>query len=194
MLPLPSLSSTEASESTRHRANRYARYQAVKELQAQGVSLHGIARTLVMSPNTVRRYVRASTFPERARYRLGSRLEAYLPYLHARWVQGVHNPTVLWQEIRAQGYPGTARMIDYYIVRLYQRLKGLTPQQRARFLQTALTFKAPTVRHLVVVQLEKRRRERMGRDVSLRQPVLFPRPGEFVREGNKVPRHQIALS
>jgi transposase len=47
-----------------------------------------------------------------------------------------------------QGYPGTARMIERYIVRLYQRLKGLTPQQRTRFLQTALTFKAPTVRHL----------------------------------------------
>jgi transposase len=29
--PLPSLSSTEASEIARHRANRYARYQAVKE-------------------------------------------------------------------------------------------------------------------------------------------------------------------
>jgi transposase len=148
LAPLPSLSSTEASEIARHRANRYARYRAVKELQAQGVSQHGIARTLVMSPNTVRRYVRASTFPERARYRSGSRLDAYLPYLHERWVQGIRNPTILWQELRTQGYPGTARMIERYIVRLYQRLKGLTTQQRARFLQTALTFKAPTVRHL----------------------------------------------
>jgi len=139
LFSLPPLSSTEASEIARHRANRYARYQAVKALQAQGVSLHAIARTLVMSPNTVRRYVRASTFPERARYRRGSRLDAYLPYLHARWVQGVHNPTILWQDIRGQGYPGTVRMIERYIVRLYQRLKGLTPQQRARFLQTTLT-------------------------------------------------------
>jgi transposase len=63
LFSLPSLSSTEANEIARHRANRSARYQAVKELQAQGVSLHGIARTLVMSPNTVRRYVRASTSP-----------------------------------------------------------------------------------------------------------------------------------
>src|SRR5215510_4299702 len=100
LFSLPSLSSTEASEIARHRANRSARYQAVKELQAQGVSLHGIAPTLVMSPNTVRRYVRARTFPERARYRRGSRLDAYLPYLHARWVQGIHDPLILWQEIR----------------------------------------------------------------------------------------------
>jgi transposase len=54
----------------------------------------------------------------------------------------------LWQEIHTQGYPGTARMIERYIVRLYQRLKGLTTQQRARFLQIALAFKAPMVRHL----------------------------------------------
>jgi transposase len=101
-----------------------------------------------MSPNTVRRYVRASTFPERARYRSGSRLDAYLPYLQAQWVQGIRTPPVLWQEIRAQGYPGTARMIERYNVRLSQRLTGLTTQQRARFLQTALTFKPPTVRHL----------------------------------------------
>jgi hypothetical protein len=39
---------------------------------------------------------------------------------------------------------------ERYIVRLYQRLKGLTVQQRTRFLQTALTFKAPTVRHFTV--------------------------------------------
>ena len=40
--------------------------------------------------------------------------------------------------------PRALRMIE----RLYQRLKGLTTQQHTRFLQTALTFKAPTVRHL----------------------------------------------
>src|SRR5262249_11409233 len=118
--------------------------QAVKQLQAQGVSLHGIARTLVMSPNTVRRYVRANTFPERACYRRGSRLDAYLPYLHARWVQGIHNPTVLWQEIHAQGYPGTARMIERYIMRLYQRLQG----EFAKFFGAMLTlYRRRTGRH-----------------------------------------------
>jgi len=82
-LALPSLSSSEATEIERHRATRYARYCAVKQLQRQGVSQQGIVRTLAMSHNTVRRYVRADRFPERARYRLGSRLDAYLPFLHA---------------------------------------------------------------------------------------------------------------
>jgi transposase len=147
-LALPSLSSSEATEIARHRATRYARYCAVKQLQRQGVSQQGIVRTLAMSHNTVRRYVRADTFPERAQYRLGSRLDAYLPYLHARWAQGVRTPAALWQELRAQGYPGTVRMIERYVLRLGQRLKGLTPQESAQFLQVATTFKMPSVRQV----------------------------------------------
>jgi len=116
-LALPSLSSSEAPEIARHRATRYARYCAVKQLQRQGVSQPGIVRTLAMSHNTVRRYVRADTFPERAQYRLGSRLDAYLPYLHARWAQGVRTPAALGQELRARGYPGTVRMIERYLLR-----------------------------------------------------------------------------
>jgi len=89
---------------------------------------------------------------------LGSHLDAYLPYLHARWAQGIQNPTVLWREIRTQEYPGTSRMIEGYLLRLSQRLKGLAPQQCAHFLQIALTFKTPTLRHLTAwVQMAHRK-------------------------------------
>jgi transposase len=148
VLALPSLSSSEATEIERHRATRSARYCAVKQLQRQGVSQQGIARTLAMSHNTVRRYVRADTFPERAQDRLGSRLAAYLPYLHARWAQGVRTPAALWTERRTQGYPGTVRMIERYLLRLGQRLKGLTPHESAQFLQVATLFKPPSVRQI----------------------------------------------
>jgi len=75
------LSSREGTEIQQHRANRYARYCAVKRLHQQGVSHEGIARTLCLSPTTVRRFVRATTFPERASYRRGSQLDPYAPYL-----------------------------------------------------------------------------------------------------------------
>jgi len=147
-MALPSLSSSEATEIERHRATRYARYCAVKQLQRQGVSQQGIARTLAMSHNTVRRYVRADIFPERAQYRLGSRLDAHLPYLHARWAQGVRTPAALWKDLCARGYPGTVGMIERYLGRLRQRLAGLTRQQGAHFLQVATTFKTPSVRQV----------------------------------------------
>jgi transposase len=142
------LSSREATEIEQHRANRYARSCAVKRLHQQGVSHEGIARTLCMSPTTVRRFVRATTFPERAHYQRSSQLDPYLPYLHQRWAQGVRNPLLLWREIAAQGYAGTPRMLERYGTRLRQRLKGLTPQERAHFLQAATTFKPPSVRQL----------------------------------------------
>jgi len=142
------LSSREGTEIQQHRANRYARYCAVKRLHQQGVSHEGIARTLCLSPTTVRRFVRATTFPERASYRRGSQLDPYAPYLHHRWAQGVRNPVLLWREISAQGYAGTPRMLERYVTRLRQRLKGLTPQEGAHVLQAATTFKTPSVRQV----------------------------------------------
>jgi transposase len=108
--------------------------------------MKGLLAPSCMSPTTVRRFVRASSFPERAHYRRGSQLDAYLPYLQQRWAQGVRNPFLLWREIAAQGYAGTPRMLERYATRLRQRLKGLTPQQGAHFLQAATTFKTPSVR------------------------------------------------
>jgi len=96
----------------------------------------------------VRRFTRASTFPERAQYRCGSRLDPYLSYLHHRWAQGVRNPVQLWREVYSQGYPGTPRMLERYVTRLRQRLQGLTPQQSAHFLQGPTTFTTPSARRL----------------------------------------------
>jgi transposase len=142
------LSSREAREIEQRRANRYARYCAVKRLHQQGVSHEGIARTLCLSPTTVRRFVRATTVPERAQYRRGSQLDPSLPYLHRRGAQGVGNPLRRWREIAAQGYAGTPRMLERYVTRLRQRLKGLTSQEGAHFLQAAIAFKTPSVRQV----------------------------------------------
>jgi transposase len=136
------------TEIEQHRATRYARYCAVKRLQDQGVSQVGIARTLCMNHATVRRFMRASTFPERARYRRGSRLDPYLPYLAQRWAQGIRNLLQLWREVRAQGYPGSSQMLDRYVLRIGQRLKGLTPEESAQFLQAATTFPTPSLREV----------------------------------------------
>jgi hypothetical protein len=127
------LSSREGTEIEPRRAHRYARSCAVQRLPQQGVSQAGIAHTLCMSPATVRRFPRASPVPERAQYRGGSRLEPSLSYLHQRWAQGIRNPVQLWREISSQGYPGPPRMLERYVTRLRQRLKGLTPQPSAHF-------------------------------------------------------------
>jgi transposase len=60
----------------------------------------------------------------------------------------VRTPAALGQELRAQGYPGTVRMLERYVLRLGQRLEGLTPQESAQFLQVATTFKTPAGRQV----------------------------------------------
>ena len=61
-----------------------------------------------MSPNTIRRFLRAEACPQRAagapRH---SRLSPFEPYLRARWDAGVQNGRRLLTEIRARGYRGS---------------------------------------------------------------------------------------
>jgi transposase len=106
--PAPGRSQTQQDSRVR-RDRRLARYEQVRALQAQGVGLREIARRLGMGRQTVRRFVRAGGFPERAEHRRRpTMLTPYEPYLQARWAAGCQNTRQLWEEIRARGFPGSA--------------------------------------------------------------------------------------
>lgn len=139
------LSSREERGSLERRQKRYARYREVLELHRQGVSERGIARALSINRATVRKFIGAGTFPERApRKRAGSILEPYIPYVHRRWAEGCDNAIQLWREIKALGYGGEVAMVRRYARRLRARLTGSTPEQRAALLANAKTFEAPS--------------------------------------------------
>jgi transposase len=144
--PVAMLSSRSVQEIQDNRAKRYALYRDVMRLRQQGVSQNGIARTLGINHATVRRFIRAGTFPERAQYRRGSQLDPYIPYLHQRWAEGATNPQQLWQELLAQGYRGAPRMVRRFVERLRQQLNALTPEARLHVLQAETVFKTPSVR------------------------------------------------
>jgi hypothetical protein len=63
------LSSREERGSLQRRQKRYARYCEVMELHRQGVSERGIARALSINRATVRKFIGAGTFPERASHK-----------------------------------------------------------------------------------------------------------------------------
>jgi hypothetical protein len=60
----------------------------------------------------------------------------------------VTNPQPLWQELLAQGYRGTPRMVCRYVERLRQQLHALTPEERRHVLQVKRVFKTPSVRQV----------------------------------------------
>jgi transposase len=101
------------------RARRLERYQRVKELRSQGLSLRKIRRLLKISRNTVERFARAEQFPERATPRREPiPIDPYLPRLRQRINEGCDNVQQLWQEIAALGFTGSQDMVRLQVRRL----------------------------------------------------------------------------
>ncbi len=108
-----------------HRAEREARYQHVERLHQQGLTSHQIAHQLGMNDRTVRHWLKRGVAPDtRPRRKQQSDFDAYAPYVLKRREEGEHNGIHLWEEIAAQGYPGSQRMV-------YRFLKTLKTQERA---------------------------------------------------------------
>ncbi len=104
------------------------RYAAVQTLRAKGKGIKPIMRELGLAKETVRRFYRATSVEELlAKPREGrpSVLDQFKPYLHQRWNQGHTCATRLFEEIRAQGYRGSAGIVRNYL-RPFRQL-GTTP-------------------------------------------------------------------
>jgi transposase len=100
------------------RACRLARYQEVMALHAQGCSQRQVAAALGIGRQVVRRFLRADGFPERVPSTARpSDLQRYEPYLRERWAAGCDNAFLLWRELQAQGYPGSASNVRHFLAR-----------------------------------------------------------------------------
>ncbi|MCC7292441.1 MAG: ISL3 family transposase [Phycisphaerales bacterium] len=99
------------------RSRRLARYEQVLELHRQGVSQRTIARQIGLNRETVERYIRADTFPERASRQYRSRIDPYAGYLRQRWTEGCHNARQLTGELRPRGFDGSYLMVRRYVAR-----------------------------------------------------------------------------
>ncbi len=109
-------SQTEIAASKVARLRRQARYEEVVALYKQGMSILGIADQLRMSRSTVRNFVYAGAFPERANVlRTKSLLDPYLAYLEKRFAQGCRNANQLWKELRAQGFTGSYKPVNHWL-------------------------------------------------------------------------------
>jgi hypothetical protein len=92
-----------AGASPRH-THRRRRYEQVCHLAQQGWTFRAIAQQVGLHRKTVAQYVRADSFPGRARP--PSVLDPYKPYVLARWNQGCRTGMWLYEEIQRQGYRG----------------------------------------------------------------------------------------
>jgi hypothetical protein len=100
---------TTRSEQVREdrRQCRMDRYNEVVGLYRTGMNQQEISDTLHMGRKTIRRFLRAGQFPERATpHRAAPGILKYQDFLNRRFAEGCHNATKLWHELQAQGYTG----------------------------------------------------------------------------------------
>jgi transposase len=97
------------------RAQRYATFERVLELDRQGWRSAQIAHEVGVSVQSVSRYLNAHHSPERYRRKRRSRLGPYLPYLRQRWDEGCHNTSHLWRELQEQGFAGSRALVASYV-------------------------------------------------------------------------------
>ena len=127
-------SSSELAASQASRLRRQASYHEVVSLYQQGKSMAAIVEQLHLSPTTVRTYVYAGAFPERAtHFRRKGHLGSYLPYLEQRAQAGCDNASLLWREIRDQGFTKGYKVVNTWL-RAYLQKPGRrsSEQEQAR--------------------------------------------------------------
>src|SRR3954468_10780656 len=93
-----------------------ALYEEVRRRHAAGEALQAISRAMNLAVGTVRKYASAESFPvPEGRPLRRSILDPYLAHLQARLAEGCENALALWRELRAAGFPGTAKQVQRWV-------------------------------------------------------------------------------
>jgi len=130
------------------RAERDARYQQAISLREQGRSNKEIACQFRISERTVRHWFERGVAPDtRPRSKRQSDFDSYAAYVLKRWQDGERNGTRLWEEIVAQGYPGSQRMVYRFLKTLKKTEVKLTEQTHQVVHYTSSTAVGLFMRH-----------------------------------------------
>jgi transposase len=115
----PGVATTRAQQQIeQNRARRVAEYAQVRDFHQQGWTMKAIATHVGRHHRTVKKYLQASTFPERPpRRRPPSILDPYKAYLLERWNAGCHSALELCRDIQAQGFRGQYSIVADYVSR-----------------------------------------------------------------------------
>lgn len=107
--PIP-LSKTlqPTSQAPSLKTHRQAKFDAVKTLQAKGLTYRAISRQVGLDRRTVRKYFYLDAPPQKGTGSVrNSKAGPYLSYLRHRWQEGCHCLMDLFAEVRQQGFSGS---------------------------------------------------------------------------------------
>lgn len=85
-------------------------------LRAQGLTQREVATRMGMSERAVRTWLKRGAAPTNERqFRRRSVFDPYAPSVLERWQAGIHEATHLYEEIQAQGFSGTVRIVQRFV-------------------------------------------------------------------------------
>ncbi len=97
-------------------ASRDDRYEQMTTLRAQGLTQREVAKRMGMSERAVRTWLKRGAAPTNERqFRRRSVFDPYAAYVLQRWQDGIHEAKQLYEEIQAQGFSGTVRIVQRFV-------------------------------------------------------------------------------
>ena len=123
------------------RAWRLAHYEEVVRRRQLGEPIRAIGRSLDLDCRTVRKFLRAGAFPERApRAPVATLLDAHRQYLAARAAEGCRNAMQVWRELKDRGFTGGRSIVRD----AFAQLRGALPDSgRLHTVAAAVRTMAP---------------------------------------------------
>ena len=97
-------------------ASRDDRYQQMTTLRTQGLTQKEVAKRMGMSEKAVRNWLKRGAAPTNERHvRRRSVFDPYGAYVLERWQAGTREAKQLYEEIGAQGFSGTVRIVQRFV-------------------------------------------------------------------------------
>ena len=97
-------------------ASRDDRFRQLMALRAHGLTQAAIAKRMGMSEKAVRNWLKRGAAPTwKRQFRRRSVFDPYAEYVLQRWQAGLHEGKQLYEEIRAQGFRGTVRIVQRFV-------------------------------------------------------------------------------
>jgi transposase len=97
-------------------ASRDDRFHQMTALRAHGLTQAAIAKRMGMSERAVRNWLKRGAAPSwKRQFRRRSMFDPYAAYVLKRWQEGVHEAKQLYEEIQAQGFSGTVRIVQRFV-------------------------------------------------------------------------------
>jgi len=131
-IPPPDIVATKYEQlQQQRRIRRLKRYKRVVKLHNQGLSKREIARRMGIHFSTVRRFLAAGCFPERAQRWSPRATDPYVDYLRRRWKEGCQNARQLTAELKQQGFKGSYDMVRRRVAHWRKQTSGSKANRHA---------------------------------------------------------------